>query len=332
MYSTNELHYSSLIPYKNHPDGELKFNALMKALNYTIEPPPKYFVKTLKLVMEDKTLQTAQKDPLGIIEAFAKWNDMSRDTFGKKNLTTSQRCVKANLDHKFHKYYQVLRCIGCLEIPVRVFCHMVCRNGCPKEFHDYNDRPFRMSNMQDLELKLNGRHATDTWNNMQNSSMHLMLKWEDSALRQLIAPQVTDEDWHALTPKEIGMHLRDWFENLDKTDLLTKEDLRESLIPTAGTLLNKFFKDFAPPFLTGNQNTFFLILHFVGQHRCAAIPRFVESVHVAQWQGVLGSHLEVNFWLRMEKNVSHYISGVSEHFIHLQIRCAIHSLATFNHQ
>ena len=321
-----------MIPYKNHADGEVKFNNLMKQLNYTSEPPLKYFVKTLKLVMEDKTLHTPQKDPLGIIEAFAKWNDMSRETFGKTNLTTSQRNVKANLDHKFHKYYQVLRCVGCLEIPVRVFCHMVYRNGCPKEFHDYNDRPFRISNMQDLEQKLNGRHSSDTWNNMQNSSMHLMLKWDDSELRQLVAPQVTDEDWNALSPKEIGMYLIDWFKNLDKTDLGTKEDLRESLIPTAGTLLNEFFKDIAPTFLIVNQNTFSFTLHVVGQHRCAAIPRFVESVHVAQWQGVLGSSLEVNFWLRIEKNVSNYISGVSEHFIPLQIPCVMHSLATFEHQ
>ena len=143
---------------------------------------------------------------------------------------------------------------------------------------------------------------------------------------------MTDEDWKALTPKEIGVYLKDWFKNLDRTDLETKEDLCESLIPTAGTLLRLFFKDISPTLSLVNRNTFFLILHFVGQHRCAAIPRFVESVHIAQWQGVLGSSLEVNFWLRMEKNVSNYISGVSEHFIPLQIPCVIHSLATFEHQ
>ena len=47
-----------------------------------------------------------------------------------------------------------------------------------------------------------------------------------------------------------------------------------------------------------------------GQHRCAAIPRYVDSVPVHEWQGVLGATLEINFWLRMEKSVSNYISGV----------------------
>jgi hypothetical protein len=56
-----------------------------------------------------------------------------------------------------------------------------------------------------------------------------------------------------------------------------------------------------------------------GQHRCAAIPRYVDSVDVSEWQGVLGTSLEINFWLRMEKNVSNYISGVSETFVFINI-------------
>lgn len=233
-FSSDELHFSTMLPFKNHPNGELFFN---KQVNeYEDESPPKHFVTALSNVMKEPT--SNQKDPLGIIEAWEKWFSIIPETFGKKNLTTAQRNTKANLDHKFHKYYQLLRCIGCLEIPTRVFCHMACKNGCPRKFQDFNDRPFRVSNMQELEDKLHGRHPNDTWNNMQNSSMHLMLKWNDTDLKQQIAPQMGEDEWNVLTPKLIGVHLTKWFKSLDGLDLEDKFELKESLIPTAGLYRN----------------------------------------------------------------------------------------------
>jgi hypothetical protein len=113
---------------------------------------------------------------------------------------------------------------------------MACKNGCPRGFIEYNDRPFRQSNMAELEDKLNGRHKQDTWNNMQNSSMHLMLKWEDKELHKLVCPSMKEEDWNNLTPKDIGVLLKQWFQSLHKVDLEDRFDLVESLIPTAGGL------------------------------------------------------------------------------------------------
>ena len=51
----------------------------------------------------------------------------------------------------------------------------------------------------------------------------------------------------------------------------------------------------------------------VGQHRCGGIPRFVHKhkKDPVQWQSVLGSHLPLNFWLKEEQPVTHYLSGVS---------------------
>jgi hypothetical protein len=158
---------------------------------------------------------------------------------------------------------------------------MACQRGCPSDFDGYNDRAFRESNMLELLAKLEGRHS-ESWNNLQNASMHLMIKLTDEELKLKIAPQMEAQEWADLNPKQIGRLFQTWLSQLDTQDLETKSDLKEFLIPTAG------------------------------QHRCAAIPRFVGlQKEVKDWQGVLGSHIIVNIWLRMEKNVSHYISGVS---------------------
>jgi hypothetical protein len=44
---------------------------------------------------------------------------------------------------------------------------------------------------------------------------------------------------------------------------------------------------------------------------------------VKDWQSVLGTHITVNVWLRLEKSVSNYISGVSffiQNLIAIEVR------------
>ena len=101
-------------------------------------------------------------------------------------------------------------------------------------------------------------------------------------LKLKIATEIDAQSWAELNPKQIGRLFQTWLAQLDDEHLETKTELKEFLIPTAG------------------------------QQRCAAIPRFVTmQKEVKDWQGVLGLHITANIWLRMEKNVSNYISGVS---------------------
>lgn len=279
-FSEDELKPDTLIPYKQHRLGLDKFNSMVN--DHPVYDTPKLFVATLKKVMEDQSVQPPQKDPLKIVEAMDHLVDTQPATFAeKKQLTLEQRRARDMVGQKFTSYLQLLRCTAPIQIPVRVFCHMACQRGCPSDFDGYNDRAFRESNMLELLAKLEGRHS-ESWNNLQNASMHLMIKLTDEELKLKIAPQMEAQEWADLNPKQIGRLFQTWLSQLDTQDLETKSDLKEFLIPTAG------------------------------QHRCAAIPRFVGlQKEVKDWQGVLGSHIIVNIWLRMEKNVSHYISGVS---------------------
>jgi hypothetical protein len=279
-FSADELKSDTLFPYKQHKLGLDKFNSMVQ--NKPVYDTPKLFVATLKKVMEDETVQPPQKDPLKIVEAMDHLNLIQPQAFAdKKQLTADQRRARDIVGQKFHSYLQLLRCTAPIQIPVRVFCHMACQRGCPSDFDGYNDRAFRESNMLELEAKLEGRHS-ESWNNLQNASMHLMIRLTDEELKLKIAPQMEAQSWAELNPKQIGRLFQTWLAELDNEDLETKTELKEFLIPTAG------------------------------QHRCAAIPRFVTmQKEVKDWQGVLGSHITANIWLRMEKNVSNYISGVS---------------------
>jgi hypothetical protein len=69
--SSDELTFSTLLPFKNHREGEAYFNQQMRT--YTTDPPTKHFATALRKVMKDPDLATPQKDPLGIIEAWDKW-------------------------------------------------------------------------------------------------------------------------------------------------------------------------------------------------------------------------------------------------------------------
>jgi len=229
-FSAEELTWDTLRPYKKHPFGEKKFNQLAKTSPYT----PNLFVSTLKKVMDDPNVDPPQSDPLKIVEAMEQWNSIQPEVFGsKKNLTPEQRRARDIVGQKFHSYLQLLRSTDPIKIPVRVFCHMVCQNGCPPEFDGYNDRSFRESNTQELEAKLEGRHS-DTWNNLQNASMHLMVKWTDEELKDMIAPHIKAEEWVDFNPKQIGVLLQQWLNNLDTEELEAKQELKQAFIPTAG--------------------------------------------------------------------------------------------------
>ena len=109
---------------------------------------------------------------------------------------------------------QVLRSTHILNIPVRVFCHLACKNGCPPDFKKFNDRTFRDANMQAILDMLEGKPNAKPWNNIHNASMHVMMKWDEEELRQRICPSMSSVEFALLTPKQIGVHLEAWFESL----------------------------------------------------------------------------------------------------------------------
>ena len=278
----DELHFGTLIPFKNHDEGLKSFSYNVRT--FTTEPAPRHFVEALETVMKDETLTPRQTDPLGIVEAWKKYDEVRPLIFTKKAVLTAQESrLKDQVDKRFITYMQVLRCTHVVNIPVRVFCWLACKNGCPSAFKDFNDRTFRQANMDAILDMLEGKPDAETWNNIHNTSMHLMLKFEEEELRKYISPEMSAENFALLTPKEIGALLEQWFQSLDTPDLESKKELEGCLIPKAG------------------------------QHRCGGIPRFVHKLrkNPAQWQSVLGSHLSINFWLKEEQPVANYLSGVS---------------------
>lgn len=229
--ANNDLNFNSLIHFMKHPMGFKRFSDSVR--KYPTDPAPKFFVSSLQSVIEDNP---DQRDPLEIVQAWDKWNQIKPLILdSQKSLTLEQRRAKDALDQKFVSYLSVLRCTGTLRIPVRVFCHLACRNGCPPEFKGYNSRTFRESNMQDLELKLDGKHPSQNWNNVLNGSMHLMLRWSDVTLKELVAPRLDSREWEQMNPKVVGGLIQSWFEGLDDEHLESRAELEESLIPTAGT-------------------------------------------------------------------------------------------------
>ena len=278
--SDNELQYDSLIPFKNNRKGLEKF--FKSVTTYKTDPAPKLFVQCLNAVMQE---DSAQKDPLKILEAWEQWNNIRPQTMVKrKDLSSTDALLKDDVDKRFITYMQTLRSTNILAIPVRVFCWMVCKNGCPDGFEGYNDRGFRETNMDEIILTLKGK-GQKPWNNVHNSSMHMMFRWSDEELMSKVRPDLTKQEWENMTPKEIGCLLEKWFEELDNEDLESREDLRDSLIPKAG------------------------------QHRGGGIPRWVDDQpDVSSWQAVLGNKLQINFWLKLEQPIAHYLSGVRNIF------------------
>ena len=76
-------------------------------------------------------------------------------------------------------------------------------------------------NMQYILDMLEGKPHAKPWNNIciHNASilMHVMLKWSEEELRQKVCPSISAEDFAKLTPKEIGVHLEQWFQSLVNT-------------------------------------------------------------------------------------------------------------------
>ena len=275
-FSGNELTYDSLLIFMNHPKGMAAFNKQVS--QYKSEPAPMYFVKCLRNVMKENSAQT---DPLGICSAWDAWNAVRPAALTKhKDLSHEDQMLKDAVDNRFRTYIATLRSTNILSIPVRVFCHMCCKNGCPTGFEGFNDRGFREENMESIVKMLKGE-GEKPWNNIHNASMHMMLKWKDKELRALVSPDTTAEEWKQLNPKQIGVKLEEWFESLDNEELEEREDLKDSQIPKAG------------------------------QHRSGGIPRWVEDQDVEEWQAVLGTHLQMNFWLHVEQLIANYLSGVS---------------------
>ena len=104
-----------------------------------------YFVKCLCNVMRENPAQT---NPLGICSAWDTWNAARPAVLTThKDLSNEDQQLKDAVDNRFHTYITTLHSTNILSIPVRVFCHMCCKNGCPTDFEGFNDRGFREANM-----------------------------------------------------------------------------------------------------------------------------------------------------------------------------------------
>ena len=277
----NELQFDTLIPFQNHPDGMASFSE--NCTSYLSETPLEHFVTALKAVMEDNTLPKKQTDPIDIIKAYEEWEEVRPTIFqSRMDLSQEERSRKDNVDRKFITYMSTLRSTNVISIPVRVFCHMTSKDGCPAGFKNYNDRTFKKQNMDDVMNILDGK-SDKPWNNIHNASMHMMLPWSNEQLKTHIAAEMEIENskWNLRTPKEIGSMLEVWFTSLDNENLKNRKDLEGVLVPKAG------------------------------QHRSAAIPRWVrrKDVTTATWQGVFGTSFQMNFWLLEEQPVCKYLSG-----------------------
>ena len=69
--------------------------------------------------MKDKTLTPRQTDPLGIVEAWKKYDEVRLLIFTKKAVLTAQESrLKDQVDKRFITYMQVLRCTHVVNIPV----------------------------------------------------------------------------------------------------------------------------------------------------------------------------------------------------------------------
>ena len=84
---------------------------------------PKHFVDALQSVIEDKTLQPRQTDPLQIIEAWKKYDEVRPSVFTKKAmLSTSEIALKDAVDKRFITYMQVCLLFGTCANLTLFFC------------------------------------------------------------------------------------------------------------------------------------------------------------------------------------------------------------------
>ena len=72
-------------------------------------------------------------------------------------------------ENTLYSWPQVLCSTHILNIPIRVFCHLACKNECPPDFKQYNDCGFRGLNMQRIIDVLEGKLNAKPWNNMHDA-------------------------------------------------------------------------------------------------------------------------------------------------------------------
>ena len=102
----SELHFGTLLPFKNHEDGLKAFSYAVT--NYTSEPAPKHFAEALAAVIADDSCKPPQTDPLGIIPAWGAYEKVRPLIFSKKAVMSAQEIsLKDAVDKRFITYMQV---------------------------------------------------------------------------------------------------------------------------------------------------------------------------------------------------------------------------------
>ena len=98
-----ELHFRTLLPFKNHEDGLKAFSYAVT--NYTSEPAPKHFAEALAAVIADNKCDPPQTDPLGMIPAREFYNKVRPLIFSKKAVMSAQEiALKDAVDKRFITY------------------------------------------------------------------------------------------------------------------------------------------------------------------------------------------------------------------------------------
>ena len=72
----------------------------------------------------------------------------------------------------------------------------------PPEFKGYNDHMFRIIKYGINLAMLEGCPGAKKWNNIHNTLMHMMLKWDETKLHQHHCPQKPAEEFKKYTPKQ----------------------------------------------------------------------------------------------------------------------------------
>ena len=101
-----ELHFGTLLPFKNHENGLKAFSYAVT--NYTSEPAPKHFAEALAAVITDDKCDPPQTDPLGRSPAWESYDKVRPLIFSKKAVMSTQEiALKDAVDKRFITYMQV---------------------------------------------------------------------------------------------------------------------------------------------------------------------------------------------------------------------------------
>ena len=114
-----ELHFGTLLPFKNHEDGLKAFSYAV--MNYTSEPAPKHFAEALAAVIADENCKPPQTDPLGIIPAWESYEKVRPLIFSKKAVMAAQEiALEDAVDKCFITYMQVCSILLSVDVPYEV--------------------------------------------------------------------------------------------------------------------------------------------------------------------------------------------------------------------